>query len=96
MLFNRACLVTSPMLLHRVDRLIDCLLRGWLQEIKSPRAVCGYPPYIANGISEGRMSVPTTVGRLRNCAEKTVWLLIRLLFVYPRDLYNAATSRTLP
>ena len=32
---------------------------------------------------------------LRNYAEKTGWLLSRYLFVYPRDLYNAATSRTL-
>ena len=30
-----------------------------------------------------------TVGRL------SVWLLSRLLFVYPRDLHNAATSWTL-
>ena len=37
-----------------------------------------------------------TVGRLRNYAEKTVWSHLWLLFVYLRDLYNAATSRTLP
>ena len=36
-----------------------------------------------------------SVGRQRNYAEKTVWLLSRLLFVYPRDQCNAATSRTL-
>ena len=42
------------------------------------------------------ISVSDTVGRLRNNANKTVWLLSRLLFVYPRDLHNAATSRTLP
>ena len=41
------------------------------------------------------VSALVLLNRLRNYAERTVWLLSRLLFVYPRDLYNAATSRTL-
>ena len=50
---------------------------------------------IVIGKCSGNLAEPT-VGRLRNYAEKIVWLLTRLLFVYPRDLYSAATSRTLP
>ena len=42
----------------------------------------------------GRLTRPSS-RRSSDYAEKTVWLLSRLLFVYPRDLYNAATSRTL-
>ena len=41
------------------------------------------------------LHIVVSLNRLPNYAEKTVWLLSRLLFVYSRDLYIAATTRTL-
>ena len=49
----------------------------------------------AEGICQSVSLAKPTVGRLRNYAEKTVWSVCRHLNIYPRDLYNTATSRKL-
>ena len=89
----------------------DCSTRPCFQDVACKDTEhgfeCGACPagYMGDGITcvdineVGRSScslAQPTVGWLRNYAEKTVWLLTRLLFVYPRDLYNATNSQTLP
>ena len=71
-----------------------------------PEQVLGQPSFLTRSIAfvfdltPGRRGerclAQPTVGRLRNYAEKTVWSQLPASVWYQRDLYNAATSRTLP